>query len=69
MNKITIDFTVEQLNVVIGALAKLPLEVSLDAFTAIRAQADAQVQQAQAQMTQPDTQVINTDNVYPLDAN
>jgi len=45
MNKVTLELTIDQLYIVLGGLAKLPLEQSLDTFTVIRQQANAQLQQ------------------------
>ncbi len=42
--KVTVSLTVNQLNIVLAGLAKLPLEQSLDTFTVIREQANAQLQ-------------------------
>lgn len=42
---IKIEVTLNQLNVILAGLAKLPLEASLETFTIVRQQADAQVQQ------------------------
>lgn len=45
MNKVNLELTIEQLNIVLAGLAKLPLEASLETFTVVRQQADQQVQQ------------------------
>lgn len=42
---IKIEVNVNQLNIILVGLAKLPLETSLETFTIVRQQADAQVQQ------------------------
>jgi hypothetical protein len=42
---IKIEVNVNQLNIILAGLAKLPLEASLETFTIVRQQADAQVQQ------------------------
>ena len=47
MNKVTIELTIDQINVVLAGLAKLPLEASIDTFTSVRQQADAQLNQPQ----------------------
>ena len=39
------ELTVEQVNIVLAALAKQPLEAVLDVFTTIKSQAEAQMQQ------------------------
>jgi hypothetical protein len=44
--KVTLELNVQQLNVVLGGLIKLPIEVGLDTFQAVQ-------QQAQAQLGQP----------------
>lgn len=44
MNKVTLDLTIDQLNIVIAGLAKLPLETAIDTFTIVRQQANAQLQ-------------------------
>lgn len=41
--KVKIELTVTQINTVLAALAKQPLEVVLDTFTEIRNQAESQV--------------------------
>lgn len=43
MNKVTLELTFEQVNVVLAGLAKLPLETSIDTFTTVRRQAESQV--------------------------
>lgn len=40
---VKIEVTVNQLNIVLAALAKQPLETVLDTFTTIRSQAEQQV--------------------------
>ena len=45
MNKLHLELTMDQLNVVLAGLAKLPLEASLESFTIIRQQAEAQLNQ------------------------
>lgn len=47
MNTVSLELTIDQVNVVLAALGKLPLEVSVDAFAAIRGQVDPQVLAAQ----------------------
>ena len=44
--KLTLELNIQQLNIVLGGLAKLPIEVGLDTFQAVQ-------QQAQAQLGQP----------------
>ena len=39
------ELTVEQVNIVLAALAKQPLEAVLDVFTNIKSQAEAQVKE------------------------
>lgn len=41
--KVKIELTVNQINTVLAALAKQPLEVVLDTFIEIRTQAESQV--------------------------
>ena len=43
-NTIKIEVTLNQINTILSGLAKLPLEMSLETFTIVRQQADAQVQ-------------------------
>ncbi len=43
-NTIRVEVTLNQLNVILAGLAKLPLETSLETFTIVRQQADQQVQ-------------------------
>lgn len=42
---VKIELTVNQINVVLASLAKQPLEAVLDTFTAIRSQAEPQIQE------------------------
>jgi len=44
--KLTLELNIQQLNIVLGGLAKLPIEVGLDTFNSVQ-------QQAQAQLGQP----------------
>lgn len=44
--KLTLELNIQQLNVVLGGLAKLPIEVGIDTFNLVQ-------QQAQAQLGQP----------------
>lgn len=46
MDKITLELSVEQVNVVLAALAKLPIEVGLGTFNTVQSQAASQVNQA-----------------------
>lgn len=41
---IKIDVNLNQLNIILAGLAKLPLETSLETFTIVRQQADTQIQ-------------------------
>jgi len=41
------ELTVEQVNIVLAALAKQPLEAVLDVFITIKSQAEARMQQQQ----------------------
>ena len=43
---VTLEFTIDQLNVVLAGLAKLPIEAGLGVFNFIQQQAQAQLQQA-----------------------
>lgn len=43
MDKLNIEVTLDQLNVVFNALGKLPLEQTVDVFMALRVQAEAQL--------------------------
>jgi hypothetical protein len=45
MDNIKLEVSVNQLNVILTGLAKLPLEMSLETFTFVRQQADSQLQQ------------------------
>lgn len=42
--KVKIELTVNQINTVLAALAKQPLEVVLDTFSEVRTQAESQVE-------------------------
>lgn len=44
MDKLKIELTLDQLNVVFTALGKLPLEQSVDVFMVLRVQAESQLQ-------------------------
>lgn len=55
MNEINISLTVDELNGVLAALGKLPLEAVIGLFSKIRAQAEAQLQ-AQPQSDEPQPQ-------------
>jgi|688.fasta_scaffold00027_111 hypothetical protein len=44
-NTIKIEVNLNQMNIILAGLAKLPLEASLETFTIVRQQADAQIQQ------------------------
>jgi hypothetical protein len=46
--KLTLELNIQQLNTVLGGLAKLPIEVGLDTFNLVQ-------QQAQAQLGQPNS--------------
>lgn len=43
-NTIKLEVTVNQLNTILTGLAKLPLEMSLETFTLVRHQANAQLE-------------------------
>ena len=47
--KLNLALTVAQVNVILGAIAKLPLESVLDTFNTIQQQASAQLNQPQPQ--------------------
>lgn len=47
--KLTIELTIQQWDIVAAALGELPLKASLDVFMAIRAQADAALKPQQSQ--------------------
>lgn len=49
---IKLEFTVEQVNLILGSLAKLPFEVSSELIFNIRSQATPQVQQQQEEVKQ-----------------
>lgn len=44
-NSVKLELNVQHLNIVLAALAKLPLEQSLETFTVIRNQAEKQLEQ------------------------
>ena len=44
-NTIKLEVNLNQLNVILAGLAKLPLEACLETFSVVRQQADQQVQQ------------------------
>lgn len=47
--KLTIELTVAQWNIVMSGLGELPLKASIDIFAAIRSQADAALKPAETQ--------------------
>lgn len=47
MQELNLKLTLDDVNVVLAALGKLPLEVSVVAFGKIKAQAEAQIQPAE----------------------
>jgi|688.fasta_scaffold275263_2 hypothetical protein len=47
-NNVRFELNLNQVNVVLGALGKLPLEQSVDTFMSIRQQVEAQVQPQQS---------------------
>lgn len=49
----TLTLTIEQINVIIAGLGKLPLENSLDAYTMVRMQVEQQMKAAQEQVAPP----------------
>lgn len=56
-NTIKIEVTLNQLNVILSGLAKLPLGESLETFSVVRQQADQQIQPASGQ--RPDGPLSN----------
>lgn len=54
-NIIRIEVTLDQLNIILSGLAKLPLETSLETFTTVRQQGNQQVQFASAPIEAPKT--------------
>lgn len=46
------DLTIEEINVILVALGKLPLEASLTLFTKIKAQAETQLQESKERTTE-----------------
>ena len=53
MDKLKVELTLDQLNVVFTALGKLPLEQSVDVFMVLRVQAESQLAVAQPQAEAP----------------
>jgi hypothetical protein len=45
MNELTIKLTIEEINLVLSALGKLPLESSLNIFLKVKEQATSQLQE------------------------
>ena len=41
--KVNLELSIQQINVVLAGIAKLPIEAGLDTFTAVQAQAQAQL--------------------------
>ena len=46
---VRLELNVNQVNIILAGLAKLPLETSLEAFTVVRQQVEAQLQPPQAE--------------------
>ena len=46
--KLTLELTVNDINIIMAGLGKLPLEVSVDLWAKIKSQAEAQFQAEQA---------------------
>lgn len=46
------DLTIEEINVILVALGKLPLEASLTLFTKIKSQAETQLQESKERTTE-----------------
>lgn len=42
-SKVTLELSINQLNIIIAGLAKLPLETSIDTFTFVQQQAQEQL--------------------------
>ena len=51
MNKVNLELNIEQLNIVLAGLAKLPLEASLETFNIIRQQADSQLKKPEGPLS------------------
>ena len=45
--KFTLEFTEAEINVLLGGLGKLPLEVSVDLFAKIKSQCEKEIKEAQ----------------------
>ena len=59
-NNVKLELNINQVNVVLAALGKLPLEPVIDTFTVIRQQADHQLQNRQTQTFQsPSVKVLD----------
>lgn len=50
------DLTIEEINVILVALGKLPLESSLTLFTKIKTQAETQLQESKERTTLTDVE-------------
>ena len=51
-NNVRLELNVNQVNVILAGIAKLPLETAYDTFNAIRSQVDPQLQQQQSYDTE-----------------
>jgi len=59
VQKVTLELTVQQVNVILAGIAKLPLEASLDTFNAIQQQANAQLTQLPRAEEPPVGEMVN----------
>jgi hypothetical protein len=55
MDNLTLHLSVPEIQLVLTALSKLPLETSIDTWFKVKSQAEAQVAQAQAQAATQET--------------
>ena len=59
---IKLDVTVEEINVVLGALSKLPYEVSVELIQKLTKQAQGQLDNANQELPEEDEEVITVED-------
>lgn len=59
MENISLELNINQINIILAGLAKLPLETSLETFTVVKQQADLQIQNSITESPFPDKVIDN----------
>lgn len=63
MNTVKIELDLNQLNLVLIALSKLPLENSYDTFNVIKTQADSQLAPGTTDKAKPSAKIVEMPNL------